>query len=42
LRQKYEKDSNALEVVRNIFPTKTKEFITAVDEKNIILVKELK
>jgi carbohydrate diacid regulator len=37
-----EKDNYALEVVRGIFPSKTKEFITAVDEKNIILVKELK
>ncbi|NDL67655.1 PucR family transcriptional regulator [Anaerotalea alkaliphila] len=39
---KAEKDVNALEVVRGIFPTKTKDFITAVDEHNIILVKELK
>lgn len=37
-----EKDTNALETVRNIFSTKTKDFITAVDEKNIILVKEVK
>lgn len=36
-----EKDNNALEIVRSIFPTKTKDFITAVDEKNIIIVKEL-
>lgn len=42
IETKAEKDSNALEVVRSIFPQKTKEFITAVDEKNIILVKELK
>ncbi|MBN2221598.1 MAG: helix-turn-helix domain-containing protein [Vallitaleaceae bacterium] len=39
---KFEKDNNALEVVRSIFPSKTKDFITAVDERNIILVKELK
>jgi carbohydrate diacid regulator len=39
---KFEKDTNALEIVRSIFPAKTKDFITAVDEKNIILVKELK
>ncbi|MCR4717548.1 MAG: helix-turn-helix domain-containing protein [Lachnospiraceae bacterium] len=37
-----EKDTNALETVRSIFSTKTKDFITAVDEKNIILVKEVK
>lgn len=42
IETKYEKDNNSLEIVRNIFPTKTKDFITAVDEKNIILVKELK
>ena len=39
---KFEKDNNALEIVRSIFPSKTKDFITAVDERNIILVKELK
>ena len=33
---------NALETVRSLFSAKTKDFITAVDEKNIILVKELK
>ena len=33
---------NALETVRGLFSGKTKDFITAVDEKNIILVKELK
>jgi carbohydrate diacid regulator len=36
------KDNNALETVRSMFSSKTKDFITAVDEKNIILVKELK
>ena len=36
------KDSNALETVISIFAGKTKDFITAVDEKNIILVKEVK
>lgn len=36
-----EKDVSALETVRSLFATKTKDFITAVDEKNIILVKEL-
>ena len=33
---------NALETVRNLFAAKTKDFVTAVDEKNIILVKEVK
>lgn len=36
-----EKDVSALETVRSLFATKTKDFITAVDEKNIILVREL-
>ena len=42
IETKYEKDTNALETVRSIFAGKTKDFITAVDEKNIILVKEVK
>ena len=42
IETKHEKDNNALETVRTIFAGKTKDFITAVDEKNIILVKELK
>ncbi len=36
-----EKDSNSLETVKSIFAGKVNDFITAVDEKNIILVKEL-
>lgn len=36
-----EKDNGALETVRSMFSTQSKDFITAVDEKNIILVKEL-
>ena len=35
------KDSNLLECVKNAFHGKSDDFITAVDEKNIILVKEL-
>jgi len=35
------KDSNISDILRNIFPDKTKDFVTAVDEKNIILVKEV-
>lgn len=42
IETKNEKDLNALETVRGLFASKTKDFITAVDEKNIILVKELK
>ncbi|MBR6400953.1 MAG: helix-turn-helix domain-containing protein [Firmicutes bacterium] len=37
-----DKDLNVVEIVRGIFPTKQKDFVTAVDEKSIILVKELK
>ena len=42
IETKNEKDANALETVRSLFSGKTKDFITAVDEKNIILVKEVK
>lgn len=37
-----DKEFNVVEIVRSIFPTKQKDFVTAVDEKSIILVKELK
>ena len=38
-----EKDNMALETVRTMFTgSKSKDFITAVDEKNIIIVKELR
>ncbi|MCL2618972.1 MAG: helix-turn-helix domain-containing protein [Defluviitaleaceae bacterium] len=36
-----DKDLSILEVVRNIFPEKLKDFVTAVDERSVILVKEL-
>ncbi len=36
-----EKDGNELEKVRSLFGGKTRDFITAVDEKNIIVVKEV-
>ena len=36
-----DKDLNVVEIVRSIFPAKTKDFVTAVDEHSIILVKEL-
>ncbi len=35
------KDSNISDILRNIFPDKAKDFVTAVDEKNMILVKEI-
>ena len=37
-----DKDMNIVEMVRNIFPAKTKDFVTAVDEHCIILVKEIR
>lgn len=42
IETKYEKDNLAMETIKGLFAMKTKDFITAVDEKNIILVKELK
>ncbi len=37
-----EKDNNTLDIVKSIFAGRNKDFITAVDEDSIILVKELK
>ncbi len=37
-----DKEMNAIEIVRSLFPAKLKDFVTAVDEKSIILVKELR
>ena len=37
----HEKDSVALDNVRNLLGGKARDFVTAVDEKNIIVVKEL-
>ena len=42
IETKHEKDTNALETVRSLFADKSRDFITAVDEKYIILVRELK
>ncbi len=39
---KHEKDNGVLETVRTLFAGKTRDFITAVDEKNIIIVKEVR
>ena len=36
-----EKDGNELERIRGLFGGKSKDFVTAVDEKNIIVVKEI-
>jgi carbohydrate diacid regulator len=41
IETKNEKDSVALETVRTLFAGHKKDFITAVDEKSIILVKDL-
>ncbi|HIR28151.1 MAG TPA: helix-turn-helix domain-containing protein [Candidatus Choladousia intestinigallinarum] len=37
----HEKETNFLETVRGLFPGKSGDFVTAVDEKSIIVVKEL-
>ncbi len=42
IETQHEKDSNALEIVRNLNSSRTRDFITAVDEKNIIIVREVK
>jgi len=42
IETKNEKDNDALETVRNLCVGETKDFVTAVDEKNIIIVKALK
>ncbi len=41
IETKNEKDSNALDNVRGLLGNKVKDFVTAVDEKNIIIVKEV-
>jgi len=37
-----DRELSIVEIVRNIFPAKVKDFVTAVDERSIILVKELR
>ena len=39
---KLEKDISAQETVKSLFASRPRDFITAVDEKSIIIVKELK
>ena len=41
LEVSHEKEHSCLELVRSLFGTKNSDFITAVDEKSIIVVKEL-
>lgn len=41
VESKQDKDGKILESIRGLFGAKTKDFVTAVDEKNIIVVKEL-
>lgn len=42
IETRQEKDSIALETMKTLFASRTKDFITAVDEKNIIMVREMK
>ncbi len=41
LEVNHEKENSSLELVRGLFSTKSHDFITAVDEKSVIIVKEL-
>ena len=41
LEVSHEKENSSLETVRSLFGTKSNDFITAVDERSIIVVKEL-
>lgn len=41
IQTKNDKDSNALDLVRGLYGPKGKDFVTAVDEKGIVVVKEL-
>lgn len=42
IETRQEKDNIALETMKTLFASRTKDFITAVDEKNIIMVRELR
>lgn len=42
IETKYEKDNTAMEIVKSLFNNRAKDFITAIDEKSIILVQELR
>jgi carbohydrate diacid regulator len=41
IETKYEKDQSAMEILKNLFVGRVNDYITAIDEKNIILVREL-
>lgn len=41
VESKTEKDTSAMEMLRSLFSNQTGDYITAVDEKNIILIKSL-
>ncbi len=42
IETEHERDMNVVEIVRNIFPSKGRDFVTAIDEHSIVLVKEVK
>lgn len=42
IETKQEKDLNARELLKTLFATRTRDFITAVDERSIILIHELR
>ncbi len=42
IESEVDKQINVSEFLRNIFPNKAKDFITSIDEKTIVLVKEVK
>lgn len=42
IETKSDRDNNAMETLKSLFSNRNGDYVTAVDEKNIILVKELK
>ena len=41
IETKNEKDQDSMEILKNLFVSRTNDFITAIDEKNIIVVRSL-
>lgn len=41
IESNHSKEGNISEVLRNVFPDKSRDFVTAVDERSVILVKEV-
>src|SRR5699024_7840039 len=41
IETKNEKDQDSMEILKNLFISRTSDFITAIDEKNIIIVRQL-